>query len=157
MDKKILLTKTGYEDLKIELDKLINVEYPHVLEQLNLARSMGDLKENGMFTVMKEKQLQVQGRMAELEEILKNAEIVDNSDSSNSSKRVVSFGSKVHLESEKQKVAYSIVGSEEVNATLGKISHESPIGQALLGKVVGDVVEVKIPMGTIKYKIIDIA
>jgi transcription elongation factor GreA len=157
MDKKILLTKTGYEDLKLELERLINVEFPHVLEQLNLARSMGDLKENGMFTVMKEKQLQVQGRMAELEEILKNAQIVDTDDLKNGGKKVVSFGSKVHLESEKQRVAYSIVGSEEVNSAVGKISHESPIGQALLGKSIGEIVEVKIPMGTIKYKIIDIA
>ncbi|TXI34276.1 MAG: transcription elongation factor GreA [Niabella sp.] len=156
MDKRVLLTKTGYEDLKAELERLINVDYPKALEHLNEARSMGDLKENGMYTAAKEKQVQLQTRMAELEELLKNADVVDGS-ATIGGKKQVSFGSKVHLETEKQKVSFLIVGSEEVNAMEGKISHESPIGQALIGKTVGDVVEVKVPVGVIRYKIVDIA
>lgn len=151
MANKILLTKEGYEDLQNELKDLKEVVLPEVVAQLQEARSMGDLSENGMYTAMREKQSLTQGRIYEIEDILKRASIV-NTDSAS----IIDIGSKVLLESEKHKVEYSIVGVEEVDMASGKISHESPIGQALMGKKPGDIIEVTVPVGKLKYKIIDI-
>lgn len=154
MSNQFLVTKDGYEALQIELKNLKEVALPEVLAQLQEARSMGDLSENGMYTAMREKQGLVQGRIFEIEDILKKAVIADNSNTSKDG--MISLGSKVKLESEKHSVEYSIVGVEEVDMINGKISHESPIGQALIGKKVGDEIEVKVPVGILKYKIIDI-
>ena len=152
--QNILLTKEGYEDLQKELNRLQTVALPEVLAQLQEARSMGDLSENGMYTAMREKQSLTQGRIFEIEDILKRAVISDTSAKSRNG--IVSLGSKVKLESEKHTVEYSIVGVEEVDMVTGKISHESPIGQALMGKVAGDEIEVVVPVGKLKYRIIDI-
>ena len=152
--QNILLTKEGYEDLQKELKRLQTVALPEVLAQLQEARSMGDLSENGMYTAMREKQSLTQGRIFEIEDILKRAVISDTSAKSRNG--IVSLGSKVKLESEKHTVEYSIVGVEEVDMVTGKISHESPIGQALMGKVAGDEIEVIVPVGKLKYRIIDI-
>ncbi len=155
LGQKILLTQQGYDDLKKELQELRDLTLPKVLTDLQEARSMGDLSENGMYTAMKEKQGQVQGRIYELEEILKNAQVAETP-IANGQNKAVSLGSKVKLESEKQTVEYAVVGTEEVNSLAGKISHESPLGQALIGKQIGDEIEVNAPMGVIKYRIINI-
>ncbi len=153
--QKILLTRDGYEELKKELHELQTVQLPEVLRNLQEARSMGDLSENGMYTAMREKQGQVQGRIFEVEDIIKNAQVAETPIDNGGSK-AVSLGSKVKLESQKQTVEYSVVGTEEVDSLAGKISHESPLGQALLGREIGEIIEVNAPMGVIKYKIIDI-
>ena len=153
--QKILLTKEGYEELKKELLDLQEVQLPKVLHDLQEARSMGDLSENGMYTAMREKQAIVQGRIYEVEDIIKNAEVVEAPNGSGKNDKV-SMGNKVKVETQKQTFTYSIVGTEEVDFATGKISHESPLGQALIGKAVGDIIEVKAPMGAVRYKIIDI-
>lgn len=152
--QNILLTKEGYAELQKELKNLQTVVLPEVLAQLQEARSMGDLSENGMYTAMREKQSLTQGRIFEIEDILKRAVIAENSPKGKDA--IVSLGSKVKLESEKHTVQYSIVGVEEVDMMAGKISHESPIGQALMGKSAGDEIEVMVPVGKLKYRIIDI-
>ena len=152
--QSIMLTKDGYEDLQKELKNLKEVVVPAILTQLQEARSMGDLSENGMYTAMREKQSLAQGRVFELEDILKRAEIIDTK--TYKGKKIIDLGSKVKLESEKHIVEYSIVGVEEVDMASGKISHESPIGQALMGKGQGDEIEVTVPAGKLRYKIIDI-
>jgi|688.fasta_scaffold04773_6 transcription elongation factor GreA len=151
----ILLTKEGYEDLQKELEILKSETLPHIVSELQEARSMGDLSENGMYTAMREKQSLAQGRIYELEDILKRATIADNN-KNYKGKKVVDLGSKVVLESSKHTVEYSIVGVEEVDMNAGKISHQSPIGQALMGKESGEEIEVNVPIGKLKYKIIDI-
>jgi len=150
----VLLTKEGYEELQRELEVLKTETLPQIVSELQEARSMGDLSENGMYTAMREKQSLAQGRIYELEDILKRATIADNKNYKG--KKIVDLGSKVVLESSKHTVEYSIVGVEEVDMSAGKRSHQSPIGQALMGKEAGQEIEVTVPMGKLKYKIIDI-
>ena len=112
---------------------------------------MGDLRENGMYSAAREKQSFIEGRINELTEILKRVKVAKKLDIG-----VVALGSRVILESDKGKVEYIIVSPQEVDFKVGKISHESPIGQALMGKKINDIVVVSIPAGQIQYKIVNI-
>lgn len=154
-DNKILFTKEGLEELKKEYEKLTKVERPEVLEELQNARALGDLSENGMYSAARDKQAFIEGRIREIEDLLKRAEVAENKNGK-SSKKEVSLGHKVVIETQKSQIEYSLVGAEEVNFAENKISHESPLGQALLGKKVGDIVEVNAPAGVVKYKVIEI-
>jgi transcription elongation factor GreA len=149
-DKKMYLTKEGFENLKVELDKLLNTERKEVAERIKTAKEYGDLSENSEYSDAKEQQSFVEGRILEIEHILKNAEIIDDA---HINCEDVKVGCTVHLEAEDKELKYRIVGSAEADPTKGYISNESPIGKALLGKKSGDVVEVSVPAGVNKYKI----
>jgi len=147
-DDQILLTADGLETLKKELAGLKTERQPAVIERIKRAKEYGDLSENAEYDDAKNEQGFVAGRIAEIEEILKKAKVVTkNGDGA------IQLGSqvKVHIDGEEE--IYTIVGAAEADPLQKKISHESPLGKALLGKKIGDRVEVKAPAGTILYTI----
>jgi len=150
--KDIQLTKTGFEKLKQELEELKTKTKKEVLKRLNQARSMGDLSENSAYSSAKEELNLVEGRIAELEEILKNAKIVEEVQD----KTTVQLGSSVVVEINGKKEKFEIVGEFEADPLNKKLSHTSPIGKALVGKKMGEWVEVEVPAGKIRYKIVEI-
>lgn len=153
MDNQIQITKQGFESLKKDLDELTNVKRPKLVERLSDARSQGDLSENSDYINAKEELEFLDGRISELQEVLKNAVVV----SGNSRNGEASIGTKVTLKVDGEKHIYQIVGDWEADPTNRKISHTSPLGQALIGKKVGDKVEVEAPAGKITYKILAIS
>ncbi len=150
--KKIYLTKEGLEELKQEYEDLTKVKRPDVLNRVSQARNMGDLSENAEYTVAREELSFIDGRIDELEELLKQAVIIINSHSNS-----IKLGSKVKVNSGKDKEEFTVVGEWEADPKERKISHESPLGKALLGKKVGDKVEVEAPAGKIIYTIENIS
>lgn len=153
--KQIVLTYEGLEKLEKELEHLKTVRRKEVAEKIKQALAFGDLSENSEYDEAKNEQAQMESRIVQIENMLKNAKIIDDDDVSTD---VVSLGSKVKvLDIElDEEIEYIIVGSTEANPTAFKISDESPVGSALIGKTVGDIVEAEVPMGTIKFKIIEI-
>ena len=149
---KIQLTKKGSDDLKTELDDLIKNKKPKAIDRLGKARSMGDLAENSEYTAAKEEQAFVDGRIREIESILDQAEVVENQTAGN----IVNIGSFVVVDNKGQQETFQIVGDFEADPMNKKLSQTSPIGKALIGKKVGDLVEINIPAGKINYKIIEI-
>ena len=151
MKKEFKLTKEGVAELQAELkelkDKLVDV-----IEAIKVARDQGDLSENAEYHAAKEDQERVDSRISEIEYILANAEVVTKG-----SKNKVSIGNKVTLSGGKKPVTYHIVDSVEADPLESKISDESPIGQALMGKKVEDSVEIELPAGKVTYTIIEIA
>jgi transcription elongation factor GreA len=150
MDKKMYLTKEGYDNLKSELDNLLNTERRAVAEKIKTAKEFGDLSENAEYSDAKEQQSFVEGRILEIEHVLKNSEIIDDQ---HLSCDIINVGCTVHLEASDKELIYRIVGSAEADPKKGYISNESPIGKALIGKKKGDEVEVAVPAGTNKYRI----
>lgn len=150
--KKTQLTKEGYDSLKKEYQELTTVKKPYAVDRLQKARSMGDLSENSEYSAAKEELAFVEGRIQEIEEILKDVEIIENHISGNK----VELGTSVIVEVNGTKELFQIVGEFEADPMSKKLSHTSPIGQALIGKKVGEWVEVDVPAGKIKYKIVDI-
>ncbi|KAA3648523.1 MAG: transcription elongation factor GreA [Proteobacteria bacterium] len=150
------ITKKGAEQLKAELKRLKNIERPKIIEAVAEARDHGDLKENAEYHAAREQQSFNEGRIAELEGIIGNAEIIDVT-SLNVGDKVV-FGATVVLEAEDngENVTYQIVGDAEADIDQGKISISSPIARALVGKSVDDEVHVQAPGGEITYFIEDI-
>lgn len=148
----IQLTKEGYDNLKRELDELVSKKRPAVVERLANARSMGDLSENSDYISAKEELEFVDGRIEELEEILSKAQIIKL----NPGGSVVGIGSKVHVAINGTEHTFHIVGEWEADPKEKKISHESPLGRALIGKKVGDKVEVDAPLGRLLYTILAI-
>lgn len=149
---KVLLTVEGLKELQKEYDRLVNTQRPEVVAEIKRSRELGDLSENGSYAAAREKQSFIEGRIRELEEILKNVEIIKR----DSGSKIITPGSIVTLDSGKETVQYTIVGESEINAEMKKISHESPLGQALIGKKKGDTVSVNAPAGKVEYKIIKI-
>lgn len=147
MKKTVNLTKQGKLDLEAELNELIT-RRPAIAERLQTARAFGDLSENQEYTDARSEQKTVENRIAEIEEILKNAKVIRNA-----SHDKVSMGATVTVTLSGKKFTYSIVGPVEANPLEGKISDKSPIGQALLGKKIGDTYE--LPNGN-KGKIVSI-
>ncbi len=147
MKKTVNLTKQGKLDLEAELKELV-ARRPAIAERLQTARAFGDLSENQEYTDARSEQKTVENRIAEIEEILKNAKLIRNA-----SHDKVSIGATVTVTLSGKKFTYSIVGPVEANPLEGKISDKSPIGQALLGKKVGDTYE--LPNGN-KGKIVSI-
>ncbi len=148
--KKIYLTKEGLDRLNKEYEDLTSNGRKEVADLIKQAKEYGDLSENSEYADAKDKQAFIEGRISELEHILKNAAIIDE----DSIKRdQVDVGSTVHVELETGEMQYRIVGSYEADPEKGWVSNESPLGQALLGRKPGDEVEVNAPAGTIKYKI----
>jgi transcription elongation factor GreA len=142
------LTAEGIQALKDELKELTTSKRGEIAERLKEAKADGDLSENAMYDAARDEQSFVEGRISEIEHILKHAAVI-----SNKSKGTVALGSKVHVELEEGSMEYVIVGSTEANPDKGYISDQSPIGKALIGKKAGDEVAVEVPSGTITYKI----
>ena len=150
------VTKFGAELLKKELHNLKTKERPDVIGAIAEARAQGDLSENAEYDAAKERQAFVEGRIAELESKLGSAQIIDPSEL-DAEGRVV-FGSTVHLEDleTSQKVSYQIVGEDEADLKLSKVSITSPIARALIGKYAGDVVGVQAPAGVREYEVLEV-
>jgi transcription elongation factor GreA len=153
--KKTILTYTGLKALEAELEELKVVKRKEVAQKIKEAREQGDLSENAEYDAAKDEQRDIEARIEEIEKILKNAEVVDE-DEVDLDK--INIGCTVVLYDEEfeEEVEYKIVGSTEANSLAGKISNESPLGAALLGKGVGDVVEVDAQAGTMVFKVLSI-
>jgi len=153
---KVPLTLRGAEQLKSELHRLKTVERPSVIAAIAEARSHGDLSENAEYDAAKERQGFVEGRIAEVEGKLSNAQIIDPR-ALDADGRVV-FASTVELEDVEggKTVIYQIVGDDEADLKQGKISLNSPVARALIGKYAGDVAEVQMPGGVREYEILDV-
>lgn len=149
------ITKKGYESLKTELDRLRKVERPRVIEAIAEARAHGDLSENAEYDAAKERQGFIEARIAEIEGKLADARIIEIA--GRTSETIV-FGATVVLieqESQQQK-QYMLVGQDEADLKDGKISVQSPVGRALIGKRVGEFVEVKTPARLVEYEVLEI-
>lgn len=156
MSGKFPITLKGAELLKAELHRLKTVDRPNVIAAIAEARSHGDLSENAEYDAAKERQGFIEGRIAEVEGKLGNAQIIDPA-SLDADGRVV-FGATVDMEDVDQgkSVTYQIVGDDEADLKVGKISLNSPVARALIGKYAGDVVEVQTPGGVREYEILDV-
>jgi transcription elongation factor GreA len=152
----IPLTLRGAELLKEELHRLKSVERPAVITSIAEARAQGDLSENAEYDAAREKQSFIEGRIAELETKLSNAQLIDPR-LLDAEGRIV-FGATVELEDMKtrEQTRYQIVGEDEADIKVGKISVSSPIARALIGKYAGDQVEVKAPGGVREYEVLDV-
>lgn len=152
MKKAYHLTAVGKQELEKELNELKS-RRSAVAQKIADARDYGDLSENSEYSAARDEQGQVEGRIAEIEDILQNASLIK---ARNNSK--VEVGNKVELETDKgKKVAYTVVGSVEADPLEGRISDESPIGRALMGKKVGENVSIKTPSGLASYKLVAIS
>ncbi len=153
MKKQFHMTKSGIEELQAELDSLV-ARRGEIADAIKTAREQGDLSENAEYHSAKEDQERTEARISELEHILANTEVISKPRSGNK----VQLGSTVKLKSKggKEKV-FQVVGTVEADPLEGKISDESPIGQALLGKEVGDSVEITTPAETTTYKVTNIS
>ena len=155
MTQKIPMTKEGYDKLKQELDRIIKVERPKNIREIEEARAHGDLSENAEYHAAKERQGHLDAKKRELEHKLAHAQIIDVSKLSN--EKVV-FGATVTLaDTESGDIKkYTLIGQEETDLKKGKISIQSPVGKALIGHKVGDVVTIKTPVKTVEYEIQEI-
>ena len=155
MVEKIPMTREGYESLRQELKRLKDVERPKIAKEIGVAREHGDLSENAEYDAAKDKQGLIEGRIKDLEHKVACAELVDIS---KATPGTVVFGATVCLEDQdtEEKVTYKIVGADESDIKQKKISINSPIARALIGRKVGDSVEVKIPAGEKEFTILDV-
>ncbi len=153
-NKKIYLTQKGLDDHKKEYDDLVKTRRAEVVERLSLAREMGDLSENAEYTAAREELAFIDGRIEELEMLLKQAVII--ADAGHKGK-TIELGSKVTVQIKGKKEIFTLVGEWEADPTDKKISHESPLGKALIGQAVGDNIEVEAPVGKMVYTIVDIS
>lgn len=150
---KVPMTKTGIEQLQNELNELKTVQRPHIVQAISEARAHGDLKENAEYHAAKEQQSFIEGRILEIEGKLSNAQIIDVTKLAANGKVV--FGATVHLVNvdTDQEVVYQIVGDDEANIKAAKVSVNSPIARALIGKEKSDIVGVQTPAGLVEYEI----
>ena len=153
-DKKIYLTKEGLVELKKEYDELVNKKRPDVLARVTQARNMGDLSENAEYVAAREELTFIDGRIDELEVILKQAVIIR--EGAKTSNHAVKLGSTVTLNVNGKKEVFTVVGEWEADPTNKKISHQSPLGKVLIGKRVGDKVQVEAPAGKLTYSVVSI-
>ncbi len=153
-EQRIVMTKRNYESLKQELEYLVKVKRPEIIERIAEARSHGDLSENAEYDAAREEQRSNEGKIAEIEYKIKNADIREE----DTSKGYVHLGSVVTVYDEdmEESDVYTIVSITEVDAMAGKISVESPVGAVLLRKKVGDSVKVECPEGAYTLKILEI-
>ncbi len=146
------ITQEGLEKIQQELDELRTVKRKEIIVRIEKAKEMGDLSENAEYTSAREDQGFLEGRVLELEALLKNAIVVNHTKGAD----VVEIGSVVRVQSDSGTREYTIVGSNEADPLKGKISNASPLGEAFLGKRVNDVVEVSAPKGIIQYTVLGI-
>lgn len=154
-EKKTILTYAGLKALEDELENLRVVKRKEVAGKIKEAREQGDLSENAEYDAAKDEQRDIEARIDELEKILKNVEVVVEEEV-DLEKINVGCTVLVHDDEYDEEIEFKIVGSTEANSLQGKISNESPVGQALLGKKVGDVVDVETPSGNIRYTVLKI-
>jgi len=156
VDKEVILTQEGLKRIEEELEELKTVRRKEVAERIKQALAFGDISENSEYDEAKNEQAQVEERIAKLEATLRKARIIDESEITSD---VVSVGSTVKVKDLEfdEEVEYTIVGSAEADPYELKISNESPVGRALIGKKVGDVIEIQIPDGVTKYEILEIS
>lgn len=156
MEKQLVVTEEGLKKLEDELDILKTVKRQEIAEKIKVARGFGDLSENSEYDEAKNEQAMVEAKIAQLEKQLKNVKVLDESEIATD---VVSVGLvvKVHCQEDDETETYSIVGSTEADPFAGKISDESPVGKALIGRGVGETAEVELPNGnTMHYQILEI-
>ncbi|MDP1710739.1 MAG: transcription elongation factor GreA [candidate division WWE3 bacterium] len=151
VEEKVYVTQAGLKKLQKEYDQLVSVRRREVAEKLQKARELGDVSENAAYDAARDEQAFVEGRIAELDRVLKRVEVVEEEKGG-----VIQIGStvKVHLDGNERE--FQIVGAPEANPSDGKISHESPLGRALLGKKIGDQVEIEAPAGKLTYHVLGI-
>ena len=154
-EKKNILTYAGLKQYEDELHNLKVFKRKEVAQKIREAREQGDLSENAEYDAAKDEQRDIELRIEELEKLLKNAEVVVE-DEVDLDKISIGCRVKVYDMEFDEEMEFKIVGSTEANSLQGRISNESPVGHALLGKKVGDVVEVETQMGAIQYKVMDI-
>jgi transcription elongation factor GreA len=152
MKKQFHMTREGEQELREELEQLVAQRGP-MAERIKLAREFGDLAENAEYSSARQEQEKVEARIAEIEHILQNVEIIKAPKSDSK----VQLGSKVKLKNDGKTKEFQVVGTVEADPLNGKISDESPIGRALMGKKEGDDVEIVTPVDTTVYKIADIS
>ena len=155
MDKKNILTYQGLQKLEEELQNLKVVRRKEVAQKIKEAREQGDLSENAEYDAAKDEQRDIEARIEDIEKILKNAEVVVEEEVELDK---ISIGCKVKIldVEENEELEYKIVGSTEANSLKGKISNESPVGKALLGARIGEVVTVETQAGDLNYKVLEI-
>ena len=153
--KKNILTYEGLKKYEEELQDLKVVKRREVAQKIKEAREQGDLSENAEYDAAKDEQRDIEARIEELEKILKNAEVVDEDEVD---LERINIGCRVKILDVEynEELEYKIVGSTEANSLKGKISNESPVGKALIGKKVGDLVSVETQVGVVQYKVLDI-
>ena len=154
--KKKLLTYAGLRALEQELEDLKVVKRKEVAQKIKEAREQGDLSENAEYDAAKDEQRDIEARIEELETLLKNVEVVDE-DEVDLDKINVGCAVKVYDITFDEEMDFKIVGSTEANSLEGKISNESPVGHALIGKVVGDIVDVETQAGLMQFKVLEIS
>ena len=154
-EKKVILTREGYEKLEKELDYYVSVRRNEISEQIAIARGFGDLSENAEYDEAKNEQSRIEAKIVEMENTLRNCIVVEDDEVSTDT---VGVGNsvKVFNETLKKEQVITIVGANETDPAKLKISAESPIGAALLGAKVGDVVSVDVPMGVMKMDVLEI-
>lgn len=154
-EKNVFLTPEGLLKLETELDDSKSIKRREVADRIKQALAFGDISENSEYDQAKNEQAKLEERIAKLESILRNAKLIDEDEITTD---VVSVGSKVIVLDVEydEEMEYTIIGSAEADPYNGRISNESPVGSALLGKKSGDTIDVQVPDGTIKYKIISI-
>lgn len=155
-DKQTVLTSEGLQKLKDELENLKSVKRREIADKIKVALSFGDLSENSEYDEAKNEQGMIEARIAEIEKALQNVRVLDSNDLSTEH---ISIGNKVVLKDleTNEVMEFHIVGSKEVNKKEGKISDESPVGKACLGKSKGDIFDVEAPVGILKFEIMDIS
>lgn len=154
-EKEVVLTPEGLKQLEDELEYLKGTKRREVASRIKQALEFGDISENSEYDDAKNEQAFVEGRIVQLEKMLRNAKVVTGEDGPSD---VVAVGTWVKLKDLDygDEFEYMIVGSTEANPSEAKISHESPVGKALLGRRAGDVVEVKVPAGIVKYQVLEV-
>jgi len=154
-EKKTMLTYEGLKKLEEELQELKVVKRKEIAQKIKEARGQGDLSENAEYDSAKEEQAEAEARIAILEKMLRNAEVIDEEDIDTNT---INLGCRVKLFDEEfdENVEYVLVGSTEADPLSGRISNESPLGQALLGRAQGERIEVSAPDGSMYYKILEI-
>ncbi len=154
-NKKIYLTQEGLAELKREYTELRDIKRPEIVERVSEARNQGDLSENAEYSAAREELSFIDGRIEELEDILKQVVIIEN-EKKGTANDIVHLGSEVTLKHGETEIRYKVVGEWEADPGERKISHESPLGKALLNKKIGENVEVNAPAGKIEYTIVAI-
>ena len=152
---KIPMTLEGYSRLESELKRLKTIERPQIIRQIAAARGHGDLSENAEYHAARERQGFVEGRLAELEDKLRRAEVIDTTTLKG---KDIKFGAKVRLADEDtdEKISYQIVGEDEADIKAGKLAITAPLARALIGKQAGESVEVTTPAGSKSYEILGV-
>lgn len=156
VEKEVILSPEGLKKLEQELEHLKSVRRREVAERIKQARQFGDINENSEYEDAKNEQAFIEGRILTLEKMLRNARVIEDGDVAPGT---VGIGSRVKLEDLELKdiLEYEIVGSTEANPAENRISYESPVGKALVGHMVGQVVEINVPAGMLKYKILEVS